>query len=98
MPSFGLRGYSAQSGEKSIESLMARFPQQPPKKLRPKFPRPEPKKPEAGATGSGKSFMRSLTPYLIGAVCVTVVLNIGVAAFDPGTKSHRLAHLIFLVP
>ena len=89
LQSFGLRGFSAQPGEKSIESLMAKYPQQAPKKSAPKFPRPERRRPAAGS--SDKSFLRSLAPYLIGAVGVTVVLNIGVAAFDSGIQIGSLA-------
>ncbi len=77
------RSYSIPSKEKTIQSLMAKYPQQAPKKSFPKFPRPE-TKPKLESTTNQKGFLRSLVPFVVGAVIVTVFLNIGVAAFDPG--------------
>ena len=77
------RNYADQfSKEKSIDSLLARYPQKPVQQ-KPQVIVQAKKSPPAAPT---KNFFVAFIPYLAGVVTFTAVINFGYAVFSPGYR------------
>ena len=78
------RNYAGQfSNEKSVDGLLARYPQKPIQQQIPKVILKPKKTPPAGPQ---KNFFVAFVPYLAGVVTITAVINLGYAALNPGYR------------
>jgi hypothetical protein len=77
------RNYAGQfTNEKSVDSLLARYPQKAVKNIPQVILKPK----KAGPTGTQKNFFIAFLPYLAGVVTFTAVVNFGYAALSPAYR------------